>query len=178
MLRSRARGVPRTSNQPDTKSERRIVTTTRSSTSKGVAATAVLVGLAAMWIVWPANRDAAADEYLDEFLAYGVANISPGQTARLHVVTVGIRDAHPAELVIYDRLGNTLALSREDLLPGRAVALDLRFDQGGIAVVGNRLEFYAAVRFAKRRGGYVIPTLEVIEDATGRTVRAIVDPIG
>ena len=151
---------------------------TRRSSSKRIAATAVLVGLAAVWLVWPANRDAAAEEYLDAYLAYGMASISPGETARLHVVTVGIPEAHPAELVIHDRLGNVLVRSSGRLLPGRAVALDLSFDAHGIAVVGNRLEFQAEVRFAKPGKGYVIPSLEIIEDATGRTTRGIVDPIG
>ena len=152
--------------------------TPRQSRSKRIAATTVLVGLTAMWTAWPVSRDAAAEEYLDAYLAYGMASISPGETARLYVVTVGIPEAHPAELVIHDRLGNVLMRSRGQLLPGRAVALDLTFDAHGIAVVGNRLEFQAEVRFAKPGKGYVIPSLEVIEDATGRTIRAIVDPIG
>lgn len=86
----------------------------------------------------------------------------------------------PAELVIYDRQGNILARSLKRLPPGRAVALDLKFaDHAGIAaVVGNRLEFYAEVRFTKLRGGYVIPSLEVIEDSTGHTVRMVVDFLG
>ena len=50
----------------------------------------------AICMVWPANRTAAGDEYREEFLAYGVANISRGQTARLHVVTVGIPDIQSA----------------------------------------------------------------------------------
>jgi hypothetical protein len=130
---------------------------------------AVIV-VAVSWVAWPAIREAAADDYLDEFLAYGVANIAPGQTARLHVVTVGIPDVQPAELVIYDRLGL--------LLPGRAVALDLKFDeQQGIAVTGNRLQFYAEVRFGKQRQGYVIPSLEVM-DATGKTILMVADPLG
>jgi hypothetical protein len=106
---------------------------------------------AAVWIAWPASREASAKEY--EFLAYGIASISPGETARLHVVTVGIPDVQPAELVISDREGNVLAHSTEYLRPGSAVALDLSFPEPpGIAVPGNRLEFYAEVRFARQRG--------------------------
>ena len=56
-----------------------------------IAVIVVAVG----WVAWPAIREAAADDYLDEFLAYGVANIAPGQTARLHVVTVGIQMFSP-----------------------------------------------------------------------------------
>jgi hypothetical protein len=138
--------------------------------------------LGAICMVWPASRTAADDEYREEFIAYGVANISRGQTARLHVVTVGIPDIQPAELLIYDSHGNLLAHSSQRLLPGRAVSLDLPFsEQPGITgIPGDRLEFYAVVRFASQRGrdrGYVIPTLEVIEDATGKTIFMIACPI-
>ena len=140
---------------------------------------AIVVGVIT-FIAWPSSRQASAQQY--QFLAYGVVNISPGQTARLHVVTVGIPDVQPAELVIYDRMGNTLTRSSERLLPGRAVALDLRFDEQNVAntaaVVGNRLQFYAEVRFAKQHTGYVIPSLEVIDDATGKTILMVLDPLG
>ena len=145
--------------------------------TKLVAMIIAVIVVAVSWVAWPAIRAAAADDYLDEFLAYGVANIAPGQTARFHVVSIGNPDVQPAELVIYDRMGNILARSRELLLPGRAVALDLKFDQQGIAVPGNRLEFYAEVRFGKQKRGYVIPSLEVM-DATGKTILMIVDPLG
>lgn len=79
------------------------------STRLLLAVTGIVV-VATMWMASAWSREAAAEEYLDEFLAYGVANISPGQTARLHVVTVGIPDAHSAELVIYDT-ESLLALS-------------------------------------------------------------------
>ena len=147
-------------------------------TSKVLVMVTGIVIVLAMWMASASSREADED-YLDEFLAYGVANISPGQTARLHVVTIGNPDIQPAELVIYDRQGSVLARSLERLRPGRAVALDLRFaDHTGIAVGGNRLEFYAEVRFSKLRNGYVVPSLEVIEDTTGNTVRMIVDPLG
>ena len=148
----------------------------------------IIVALAVVAIVvsmmfWPLSRNTSADEGFADFLAFGVDNISLGQTARLHVVSIGNPDTVAAELVIYDRQGNILARSVERLSPGRAVSLDLRFaDHGGIpGAVGPRLEFYAAVHFAKLSGqnkGYVIPSVEIIEDATGHTIRAIIDPIG
>ena len=64
--------------------------------TKLLAMTIAVIVVAAGWVAWPANREAAADDYLDEFLAYGVANIAPGQTARLHVVSVGNPDIQPA----------------------------------------------------------------------------------
>lgn len=139
----------------------------------------VMVIVVAAWVAAVPSREVAAEEFLDEFLAYGVANISPGQTARLHVVTIGNSDIQPAELVIYDNQGNVLERSLERMIPGRAVVLDLRFaDHTGTAVGSNRLEFYAEVRFTKLRRGYVIPSVEVIDDVTGSTVRMIADPIG
>ena len=69
--------------------------------TKLLAMIIAVIVVAVGWVAWPAIREAAADDYLDEFLAYGVANIAPGQTARLHVVTVGIPDVQPVELVIY-----------------------------------------------------------------------------
>ena len=142
-----------------------------------------VLSVAILMMFWPLSHNTSADEGFDDFLAFGIDNISLGQTARLHVVSVGNRDIVPAELVIYDGQGNVLARSVERLSPGRAVSLDLRFaDHGGIpGAVGPRLEFYAAVHFAKLNGrdnGYVIPSVEIIEDATGHTVRAIIDPIG
>ena len=130
------------------------------------------------WIAWPVSGQIARED-LEEFLAYGISSISQGETARLHAVSFGNPDIQPAELVIYDRLGNILARSSVRLRPGRPAAINLRFDeQTGIAVVGNRLEFIAVVRFAKLREGYVIPSLEIIDDATGKTSRMVVDPIG
>ena len=144
----------------------------------------IAIGIAvvtlAVLMLWPSSRKASADEGLDDFLAYGVDNISLGQTARLHIVSIGNPDIQPAELVIYDRQGNILTRSLERLSPGRAVFLDLRFaDHPGIPI-GSRLEFYAVVRFAKPSGqdkGYLIPSLEIIEDATGHTIRTIIDPL-
>ena len=86
--------------------------------TKLLAMIITVIVVAVSWLAWPGSREAAADDYLDEFLAYGIANIGPGQTARLHVVSIGNPDIQPAELVIYDRLGNILARSRELLLPG------------------------------------------------------------
>jgi hypothetical protein len=140
--------------------------------------TAIVIGmLAAAWAVSSTRPVAAGAENREELIAYGIANITRGQTARLHVVTVGNQNDVPAELVIYDSQGDVLTHSMERLIPGKAVFLDLSFDhQPGLA--GNRLEFYAVVRFDPGRGvGYVIPTLEVLEDATGKSIFMVVDPL-
>jgi hypothetical protein len=144
-----------------------------------VNSTAIVIGmLAALWSISTTRPVAAGEENREEILAFGIANITRGQTARLHVVTVGNPNDFPAELVIYDSQGNVLARSMERLIPGKAVFLDLSFDQQP-GVAGNRLEFYALVRFDRRRvQGYVIPTLEVLEDATGKSLFMVADPLG
>jgi hypothetical protein len=146
--------------------------------TKLIAIAIVIGALAASWAVSGSRRVAATDENREEFLAYGIANITRGQTARLHVVSVGNPNDVPAELVIYSSQGEVLARSSERLIPGKAVFLDLSFDQQP-AVAGNRLEFYAVVRFDLGRGrGYVIPTLKVLEDVTGKSILMVADPLG
>ena len=148
------------------------------TTRAKLTATAIVIGLLAATCVFFCSRPVAAREDSEEFLAYGVANITRGQTARFHVVSVGNPNDIPAELVIYDSHGNVLARSIEPLTPGKAAFLDLSFDQQP-GVAGNRLEFYAVVRFDLGHGrGYVIPTLEVLEDATGKSIFMIADPMG
>jgi hypothetical protein len=144
-----------------------------------VITTVIVIGvLSAIWGAFSTRPVVAGDENREEFLAFGVGNITRGQTARLHVVTIGNPNDFPAELVIYDSQGNVLARSLERLIPGKAVFLDLSFDQQA-GVAGNRLDFYAIVRFDRGRVlGYVIPTLEVLEDATGKTLFMIADPMG
>lgn len=141
--------------------------------------TALVIGmLSSIWVVSTTRPAVASEENREETLAFGVGNITRGQTARLHVVTIGNPNDFPAELVIYDSQGNVLARSLERLIPGKAVFLDLSFDQQA-GTAGNRLEFYAIVRFDRGRVlGYVIPTLEVLEDVTGKTLFMIADPMG
>ena len=116
--------------------------------------------------------DTSAAERKD-FLAFGVP---PGQTARLHTVSVGVTDVQDVELLIYDSQRHVLARSFERLHPGRAATLALPF----IEREGNRLELYAVIRLVNGspRRGYVISTLEVVDDATGKTIFAFADPEG
>src|SRR4030095_4865791 len=114
--------------------------------AKGIT-TAISIGmLSAVWVVFTTRPVAAGEENREELLAYGVANITRGQTARLHVVTVGNPNDFPAELVIYDSQVKVRTRPVQPLVPGKAVFLDLSFDQQP-GVAGTRLEFYAAVRF-------------------------------
>jgi hypothetical protein len=123
----------------------------------------------------PAADDASAAGR-GEFLAFGVLGITPGQTARLHAVVLGVPETQEVELLIYDSRGHVLARSPERLHPGRPATLALPF----IERDGNRLELYAVIRLVNGapRRGYVISTLEVVDDDTGKTMFASVNPEG
>jgi hypothetical protein len=131
------------------------------------------------WRAQAQSETPAADasaEGRGEFLAFGVLGITPGQTARLHAVALGVPETQEVELLIYDSRGHVLARSPERLHPGRPATLALPF----IERDGNRLELYAVIRLVNGapRRGYVISTLEVVDDATGKTMFASVNPEG
>lgn len=119
-----------------------------------------------------------AAEAGEEFLAFGVTGIVHGQSARLHAVAVGVPHDQPVELLIFDNDGNLLAHSTQRLSPGHAVTLNLPYTGSPTNV--NRMEFHAVVRFINRkpRKGYVISTIEVVDDLTGGTIYAVADPEG
>lgn len=143
-----------------------------------IAVVAIALATGSGWAL--GNRHAAAyDGRGDRFYAFGVVGLARGQTARLHVITVGIPDTIPVELTIHDRSGHVLADSGTRLLAGQVVTLDLPFVEPPGAAL-SRLEIYAVVRLpaVRLRGqGYVIPTLEVVE-ADGRTGVLLVNPEG
>ena len=122
------------------------------------------------------NHGRVRAEDKEEFLAFGVFGITGGQTARLHAVPVGVASAQLVELMFFDRNGNLLAQSTERLLPGQAASLD--FAPVGVEI--SRKEIYAVMRFVngRPRRGYVIPTVEVIDDFTRKTIFMIADPEG
>jgi hypothetical protein len=131
--------------------------------------------IAAACILHFAPRTQAAES---PFWVFGVSGIAPGETARLNVVTVGVRETVAAQLIFFDTNGGILMQTSVALVPGRAVSLDLPFLER--SAVGNRLAFYPMVRLGAKPGGegYVIPTVEVIDNATGRTSHVIEDPMG
>jgi hypothetical protein len=106
-----------------------------------------------------------------------VVGIASGQTARLNVVTVGVNHVVPVELTFLDDRGNVVARIVERLQPGQATALDFHFVPNPR---GIRYPIRGLVRWGTQLGseGYVIPTLEVIDDVTGRTLVLGGDPEG
>jgi hypothetical protein len=146
---------------------------TPNTKTKRVSLIALAVVIACVCIV--SRRAAGAEDKLD-FLAFGVVGITPGQTVRLHAVSVGVPDVQNVELMFFDSQGNLLGHSFERLLPGRAASLDFT----PIDVRFNRMEIYSVMRFVNGspRRGYVIPTAEVIDDSTGKTIFMSGDPTG
>jgi hypothetical protein len=93
-------------------------------------------------------------------------------------VTIGVQQEILMELSFLDSQGRTLARSVERVAPGRAVFLDLHFAENSAG--SNHLAVRALVRFAAQPGpgGYILPSVEVIDDATGRTSVMDLDPAG
>jgi hypothetical protein len=104
----------------------------------------------------------------NEFLAFGLAGITRGQTLRFHVVSIGDPYTATVNLLIYDTEGALLARCEGRILPGHTATLEFPFVDRG----SDRVEFYAVMRFVTGRPciGYIIPTLEAIDDETGKTL--------
>lgn len=126
--------------------------------------------LAAAGFLFNVARASASESYSRNF---GMTGITLSQTARLSVVSVDNPDLRPVrvELLFLDNQGRVLAQSQETLLPGQAALLDLRGVEAARGV--NRAQIRAQVRFVDnpdiRVAQKVLPTLEVIDNASGRT---------
>jgi hypothetical protein len=53
---------------------------------------------------------------------------------------------------------------------GRAASLDLRWDDVAIGDPNARMQVRALVRLASASSRQIVPTLEIFDDATGRTL--------
>lgn len=147
-------------------------------TSARTKAAAVLLALAAVSTFGAVHPAAGEDYPHPRFFAFGTLGVARGQTARVSVTSVGPRIDVAVEITFVDGQGRTLARRVENVRPGHAVFLDLPFTEPADAG-GNRLAFHAVVRLARRPDrGYVIPTLEVIDDVTGATTVLGADPEG
>ncbi len=115
----------------------------------------------------------------ESFKSSGMAGLTIGQTARLNVVNLETGELLPAvqvELSFLDAEGNTLAQKVHGLQRGQAAFFDLNGAQAGRT---GRTQIRAQVRFIgtpdTRVVQKVLPTLEVVDNATGRT--AFIVPI-
>jgi hypothetical protein len=132
------------------------------------ASLAIVAAIALTGSIWFVNRVQAQSDRT-AFLAYGMLGITNGQTMRLNAVLVNVDHEVPVELLFLDSQGNVIARSVDKLAPGHATLLDFRLPPGPIA---TRAQVRAILRWSTNlgSGGYVIPSLELIDDATGRTV--------
>lgn len=146
---------------------------TKSNRLRLIALAAIV--LASVYVV--SHRAARAEDKTD-FLAFGVSTITSGQTARFHAVSVGVGEVQFVELMFFDSDGNLLARSAERVLPGRSASLE--FTPPDTKVGLSRVEVYAVMRFinGSPRRGYVIPTVEVVDNDSGKTIFLFVDPTG
>ena len=131
------------------------------------------IALACLFATQAQSQDQAASG----LLAYGMVGIAQGQSARLHVVTVGVPGDTAIELSFFDRQGNLLSRSAGKVSPGQAVSIIIHYTP---EAQGNHTLVRALVRFEKPGGtkGYVIPSLEVVDDETGRSTVLIANPEG
>ena len=127
---------------------------------------------------------------VDRQVVFGVAAIAAGQTARLNVVldNPNICPPTPVELMFVDADGNVEQRQTVLVESGHAVYSDLSFRPGPISggdAVGDtsRHRFRAAARFvddpnirARCRGAEGTATVEVIDDATGKTENFLDSP--
>jgi hypothetical protein len=126
----------------------------------------------------------------------GMVGLAPGQTARLNLVNVGVASASPLPCVLLlaflDSNSKLLKQTLVSLKPGQAAFLDLPSDDAGGTVAENGPKIESAQRVPIRGIGYnpllapgsaipqplscnLVPTLELFDTDTGRTVAILGD---
>jgi hypothetical protein len=167
------------------------------STSK-VIAVAALVAIA-IFCALPAGRVSALPNCTgcrNFKFSFGMLGITPGQTARLNVVNAipngppQIPSGPPSRvtLMFVDSNGNPFSVggallhTTVTLLPGQSAFLDLNGDAIPVGPPSapngppNRVQIRALVSDCEGCGrGLVVPTLEVFDNATGRTILVMPD---
>lgn len=138
---------------------------TRRSLSKMFA----LVALVTLAGLWPSTRSVQAISSFS--YSSGMVGIMPGQTARIGVVNTGSKDVQ-VTLSILDDGGKVMILCDSVVSAGQSHFDDFQHPGGA-----NRLELrgVVVVREAANRkeAEAVIPSLQVFEDATGKTTMMI-----
>jgi hypothetical protein len=131
----------------------------------------ILIGIVAACTIWLTERAKAQDQTVSALYAFGMVGIASGQTARLNVVTAGVENDFTMELLFLDSEAKILLRSVEKVVPGHAVLLDLHYNAIPPPINDRRHQIRALVKFTNQpaRKGYILPSLEVIDDITGRT---------
>ena len=131
-----------------------------------------LVLLAAAGVFFGATQASAIKEV--DPVAFGMFGITQGQTARLSVANLDSGEFVPCvrlELSFIDGDGKTLLQKVYDVEHGKSAFLDLSGNQ--FVGRGGRSQIRALVRFVgtpdTRDDPFFLPSLEVIDNATGRT---------
>jgi hypothetical protein len=133
-----------------------------------ITSMAVVAAIAITGTVWFTNRAHAQTRGAAGFLASGMVTIVSGQSLRLNAVSVNVVHDVPVELLLFDSQGNVVGRAVQTLAPGHSTSLEFHLPPGPIA---SRMQVRTIVRWATQLGtdGYIIPTLESVDDATGRT---------
>ncbi len=149
----------------------------RNYSGRGALASLLIVVLAAMGFVgW---QDVTAFNPQPDPPGFsGMVGITHGQMARLNAVNVS-RQPIEVKLFFLDRTGARLQEARALLRPGEATFLDLSRTLVGDAE--NRVAIRAVVQGIGNpdlKRPSVIPTLEIVDEATGATLVLYEDFIG
>ena len=133
---------------------------------------AVTAAIALLWCV----KGGQGQTKVAGYWAWGMMGVATGQTLRFNAVSVDVDHEVPVELLLLDGEANVVARKVDRLKPGHSTYLDFPFPNDGRT---NRVQLRALVRWGAGLGkdGYLISSMEVIDDATGRTtVAAFPDP--
>lgn len=133
-----------------------------------ITSMAIVAAIAITGIVWFAGRALAQTKGATGFLASGIVTIVSGQSLRLNAASVNVGHDVPVELLLLDSQGTVVGRAVQTLPPGHSTSLEFHLPPGPIA---SRMQVRMLVRWATQLGtdGYIIPTLESVDDVTGRT---------
>jgi hypothetical protein len=132
------------------------------------------LAIAALISVWPVWRAKAFNPQPDP-PAFGLIGVDPFQTARLNVVCAdtplpGGVNPGPCDvtLAFRDMSGRVLTMMAVSLRPGEGRSLDFR---GMLSATAGRMEVQPFIAPTGR--GFVLATVELFENLTGRTAAAL-----
>jgi hypothetical protein len=139
--------------------------------------TMTVVAISALVMVWPVPRVSAFNPQPDP-PAFSMIGIDPFETVRLNALCAdgllpGDVPPGPCDvtLTFRDMSGRTIKQMTATLQPGQGTFLDIRGMEGSSS--GRRMEIQPRILPAGR--GFILATVEVFDDATGRTA-AILNP--
>ena len=133
---------------------------------------AISLAMGTIWFVKASHAQPKATGYR----AWGMMGVATGQTLRFNAASVSVDHEVPVDLIVLDGEANVVGRKIDRLQPGHATFVDVPFPAGART---NRVQLRGLVRWGSDLGreGYLISSIEVIDDATGKTtVLAIPNP--